>query len=49
MEKKRGRSEQSENITKREKSRAKIEKKIVVRISYRRVRKVVWIRAEKLV
>ena len=44
-----GRSERSENITEREKSSAKREKKSVVRISERRVRKLLWIRAEKAV
>ena len=39
--KKRGRSEQSKNITEREKSHAKREKSVVIR-SDRRVRKVVW-------
>ena len=37
------------NITEREKSRSKIEKKSIVRISDWRVRKVVWSRAEKSV
>ena len=46
---KRGRSEQSENITEREKRRAKREKKSVVIISQQRVRKVVWSRAEQAV
>ena len=46
---KRGRSEQSENITEREKSRAKIEKKSVVIRSEQRVRKVVWSRAKQTV
>ena len=44
-----GRSERSENITEREKSRAKREKKIAVRISEWRVRKLVWSRAEQSV
>ena len=39
--------ERSENITQRENSRSKREKKSVVRISERRVRKVVWIIAEQ--
>ena len=42
-----GRSEQSEKITERDKRCAKREKKSVVIISERRVRKVVWIRAEQ--
>ena len=46
---KRGRSERSKNITKREKSRTEIEKKSVVRISDQRVGKVVRSRVEKLV
>ena len=46
---KRGILDQSENTTEREKSRAKIEKKIVVRTSERIVRKVVWSRAEQAV
>ena len=46
---KRDRSEQSDNITEREKSRAKREKKSVVRRSQRRVRKVVWSREEQSV
>ena len=46
---KHGRSEQSENITEREKSRAKRENKSVVRISERRVRKLVWSIAEQSV
>ena len=46
---KRGRSEWSENITEREKSHAKIEKKNILRISERRVRKLVWSRAEQAV
>ena len=46
---KRGRSEQSENITDIEKSRAKREKKSVVRISEQRVKKLVWSRAEQSV
>ena len=46
---KRARSERSKNITHREKSRAKREKKIVVKISDQRVRKVVWSRAEQAV
>ena len=49
MIKKRGRSEQSVNITEREKSHYKREKKSVVRGSERRVRKVVWSRAEQAV
>ena len=44
---KRGRSEQSENITEREKSRAKRENKSVVRISDRRVVKLVCSRSEQ--
>ena len=44
---KRGRLERSENITGIEKSLAKIENKIVVKRSERRVRKIVWSRAEK--
>ena len=44
---KRGRSERSKNITQREKSLVKTEKKSVVRRSERRVRKVVGIRVEK--
>ena len=40
-----GRSEKNENITDKEKSHAKREKKNVVRRSKRRVRKVVWSRA----
>ena len=44
-EKKRGRSERSKNITEREKSRDKIEYKIIVRRSERRVIKLVRIRA----
>ena len=40
------RSERSENITDREKSSVKIEKKIVVRRSKRRIRKVLWSRLE---
>ena len=39
---KRGRSDQSENITEREKSRSKREKKSVVRRSEMRVRKIMW-------
>ena len=39
---KRGRLEQSKKITEREKSRAKRENKIVVRISEQRVIKLVW-------
>ena len=46
---KRGRSEQSEKITETEKSRTKRENISVARISERRVRKVVWTRAEKSV
>ena len=46
---KRGRSDQSENITQREKSRAKREKKNVVRISEGIVRKVLWSRAQQAV
>ena len=46
---KRGRSEQSEIITEREKRRAKIEKKNVVRISDRKVRTGVWSRADQAV
>ena len=46
---KRGRSEQSENIKEREKSRAKRENNIIVRRSERRLRKVVWIRSEQSV
>ena len=42
-----GMQERSENITEREKSRSKGENKSVVRISERRARKVVWIRAEQ--
>ena len=49
MDKKFGRSEWIENITEREKSRAKIGKKSVVRRSDRRVIKVVWSRAEQAV
>ena len=49
MRKKHGRSEQSENITEREKSCAKIEKKTAVRRSERRLRKVVWSRADQAV
>ena len=44
-----GRLERSKNITEREKRRAKKEKKSVVRRSERRVRKVVWNRAEQAV
>ena len=47
MVKKRGRSDQSKNIMEIEKSRAKSEEKSVVRISERRVRKVVPIREEQ--
>ena len=47
MAEKRGRSEQCKNITEIEKSRAKREKKSIARISERRVRKVVWRRAEQ--
>ena len=46
---KRGRSERSKNITEIEKRRAKREKKIVVRRLERRVRRVVWSRAEEAV
>ena len=46
---KRGRSEQSQNITEREKSRAKIENIIVLRRSEQRVRKLVRSRAEQAV
>ena len=46
---KRGRSEQRKNITEREKSHYKREKKTVVRRSEQRVRKVVWIRAYQAV
>ena len=46
---KRSRSEQSENITERERSRAKRENKSVVIRSERRVIKLVWIRAEQAV
>ena len=46
---KRGRSERSKNITHREKSRAKREKKSVVRISDQRVIEVVWGRSEQAV
>ena len=46
---KRDRLEQSYNITDREKRRDKIKNKIIVRRLERRVRKVVWIRAEKSV
>ena len=46
---KRGRSEQSENITEREKRRAKRENKSLVRISDWRVRKVVHSRVEQKV
>ena len=46
---KRGRSEQSENITEREKRRAKRENKSLVRISDWRVRKVVHNRVEQKV
>ena len=49
MEKKRDRSERSEIIKEREKSRTKRENKIVLRRSERRVRKVVWIRSEQAV
>ena len=49
MEGKRGRLDWSKNIGEREKSRAKREKKSVVIISERRVRKLVWRRAEKSV
>ena len=42
-----GRSERNENITEKDKSRAKIENKNVLRISYRRVRKLVWSIAEQ--
>ena len=42
-----GRSERTDNITEREKSRAKIEKKGVVIRSERIARKVVWSRAEQ--
>ena len=49
MVKKRDRSEQSENTTEIEKSRAKRENKNVVKRSERRVKKVAWIRAEKVV
>ena len=47
MVKKRDRLEQSEKITEREKSFEKTENKSVVRISERRVRKLVWSRSEK--
>ena len=46
---KRGRSDQSENIAEREKSRSKKEKKSVVKRSEPIVRKVVWSRAEQAV
>ena len=46
---KRGRLEQSKNITEREKIRSKIEKKSLVKRSDRRVRKVVWSRSEQAV
>ena len=46
---KRGISEQIDNIVEREKIRAKRENKSVVRRSERRVRKVVWVRAEQAV
>ena len=46
---KRGRLERSENIMEREKIHAKRKNKSVVRISERRVRKVVWSRAEQAV
>ena len=42
-----GRSERSENITQREKRRAKREEKIIVRRSERRVRNLVQSRAEQ--
>ena len=42
---KRGKSERSKNITEIEKIRTKIEKKDLVIISERRVRKLMWIRA----
>ena len=48
-DRKRGRLEQSDNITEREKSHYKREKKSVVRRSDQRVRKVVWIRAYQAV
>ena len=48
-DKKRGRSEQSDNITEREKSCSKRENKSVVRRSEQRVRKVVWIRVDQTV
>ena len=44
---KRGRSEQSNNVTEREKSRAKREKKSVARRSERIVRKLMWSRSDK--
>ena len=43
------RSERSENIRDRQKSRAKREKKTVVRISERRARKLVWSRVDQAV
>ena len=46
---KRGRLERNKNITEREKSRTKRENKNVVRRSERRVRKLVWSRAEQAV
>ena len=49
MVKKRGRLEQSENITEREKKLSKREKKIVLRISDQRVKKIVWSRVEQAV
>ena len=49
MKKKHGRSEWSKNITEREAIRAKREKKNVVIRSDRRVRKLVWSRAEQAV
>ena len=49
MEKKRCRSECSQNITEREKSRDKRENKSVVIRSERRVRKIVWNREEQVV
>ena len=49
MVKKRGRSEQSENITHTERRGVPKEREIVVRRSERRVRKLVWIRSEQAV
>ena len=45
---KRGRSEQRKDITEKEQSLAKREKKSIVRRSEWRVRKVVWSRAEPI-